>query len=82
MNGNVTARIKTPTRIFVGKIIKNMFISGVDLARNPETTTTRARTIMIGAAILIADTNIPLNNSTILLIEAPDSINPVMGTVL
>jgi hypothetical protein len=71
-----------PIRIFDGKMIKNIFISGVDLARKPDTTTTRPKTIIIGAAILIADMNNPLNRFIILLIENPKSITPVIGTVL
>jgi hypothetical protein len=82
IKGNVIAKSKKPIRIFTGKIIKNMFISGVDLARNPDTTTTRPRIIIMGAAILIAATNSPLNRCIILLIEKPVSINPVTGTVL
>jgi hypothetical protein len=82
IKGNDMAKIKKPTRIFIGKIIKNMFISGVDLARNPDTTTVRPRIIIMGAAILIAATNNPLNRCNILPIESPISIYPVIGTVL
>jgi hypothetical protein len=48
-----------PVIIFIGKIIMNIFICGIDLPINPVTTTIRNRIIITGAAILIADISNP-----------------------